>query len=198
MSAAPHETDDTAVRIGRRLAALRTKRGLRVAELARRAGVSPSLVSQIERGQSRPSVSTLVALAEGVGAPIDALFRAPEDAPAAASGDGYVVRRHERATIEIEGGVRWERLTPATLEHADLIELVYAPGSQSHARAYRHPDGVEMVLVLQGTLVVEVDGVAHVLHGGDSMLFPSSAEHRYVNPTAEEARGVAARVYRRS
>jgi quercetin dioxygenase-like cupin family protein len=54
---------------------------------------------------------------------------------------------------------------------------------------------VELVLVLRGTLVVEVDGVPYELHEGDSMQFPSSAEHRYVNPTDEEARGVGARVY---
>ena len=210
MSASPQHGDDTATRIGERLASLRAGRGLGVAELARRAGVSPSLVSQIERGQSRPSVTTLVALADGVGAPIDALFRegpapagaasgaqpAPDPEPAPRPGDRrFVVRRGERAAIEIEGGVRWERLTPTTLEGADVIEIVYAPGAQSHAQSYRHPEGIEMVLVLSGTLVVEVDGEPHELHEGDSMQFPSSAEHRYVNPTDEEARGVGARVY---
>jgi transcriptional regulator with XRE-family HTH domain len=214
VSASPQPGDDTAARIGARLASLRARRGLGVAALARRAGVSPSLVSQIERGQSRPSVTTLVALADGVGAPIDALFRdrpvsvpateaavpavtAPEPAqPRPAAGDGrFVVRRDQRATIEIEGGVRWERLTPATLDGADVIEIVYAPGAQSHAEAYRHPEGIEMVLLLSGTLVVEVDGVPHELHEGDSMQFPSSAEHRYLNPTDQEARGVGARVY---
>jgi quercetin dioxygenase-like cupin family protein len=161
VSASPHQGDDTAARIGERLVSLRADRGLRVAELARRAGMSPSLVSQIERpGEDR-----------------------------------FVVRRGRRATIEIEGGVRWERLTPATLEGADVIELVYAPGAESHSQGYRHPEGVELVLVLRGTLVVEVDGVPYELHEGDSMQFPSSAEHRYVNPTDEEARGVGARVY---
>jgi transcriptional regulator with XRE-family HTH domain len=215
VSASPHQGDETAARIGERLASLRTDRGLRVVELARRAGVSPSLVSQIERGQSRPSVTTLVALAEGVGAPIDALFReaaqaAADEAAGATEAeepaerapapprpgeDRFVVRLGRRATIEIEGGVRWERLTPATLEGADVIELVYAPGAESHSQGYRPPEGVELVLVLRGTLVVEVDGVPYELHEGDSMQFPSSAEHRYVNPTDEEARGVGARVY---
>jgi len=89
VSASPHDGDETAARIGERLASLRADRGLRVVELARRAGVSPSLVSQIERGQSRPSVTTLVALADGVGAPIDALFReaAPADAAEAPEPD---------------------------------------------------------------------------------------------------------------
>jgi quercetin dioxygenase-like cupin family protein len=94
-------------------------------------------------------------------------------------------------------GVRWERLAPTTLDGADVIEIVYAPRAESRARAYRHPEGVEMVLVLSGTLIAEVEGVPYELHEGDSMQFPSSAEHRHVNPTDEEARGVGARVHTR-
>jgi hypothetical protein len=101
VSASPHQGDDTAARIGERLVSLRADRGLRVAELARRAGMSPSLVSQIERpGEDR-----------------------------------FVVRRGQRPAIEIEGGVRWERLTPATLDGADVIELVSAARAESHSQA---------------------------------------------------------------
>jgi transcriptional regulator with XRE-family HTH domain len=69
--------------IGRRLAAYRAERGLRVAELAREVGVTPSLISQIERGQSRPSVSTLFAIAQALAVPVDAFFREPGAAAAA-------------------------------------------------------------------------------------------------------------------
>src|SRR5215207_6094326 len=66
---------DPAFEIGARLAAHRARRGMKVSELARQVGVSPSLISQIERGQSRPSVSTLFALAEALEVPVDAFFR---------------------------------------------------------------------------------------------------------------------------
>ena len=72
---------DLAGDIGRRLAAYRAGRGLRVAELAREIGVTPSLISQIERGQSRPSVSTLFALAQALDVPVDAFFREPGTSP---------------------------------------------------------------------------------------------------------------------
>src|SRR6516165_12790780 len=68
---------DLAGGIGRRLAAHRTRRGMRVAELAREVGVTPSLISQIERGLSRPSVSTLFAIAQALDVPVDAFFREP-------------------------------------------------------------------------------------------------------------------------
>jgi len=77
---------DLAGDIGRRLAAHRGQRGMRVAELAREVGVTPSLISQIERGLSRPSVSTLFAIAQALDVPVDAFFREPPAGGAQAGG----------------------------------------------------------------------------------------------------------------
>lgn len=223
--------DDLAGDIGRRLSAYRAQCGMRVADLAREVGVTPSLISQIERGLSRPSVSTLFAISQALAVPVDAFFRepppaaaandhAPEPAGRGATGatgetggavadpgsirqmvsasqaaDGrYVVRRGDRAAIDIEGGVRWERLTRATLDHLDFLELVYEPGAESHARQYTHP-GTEMVLVMSGCLEITVGFETYRLEAGDSIDFPSSMPHRYVNPTAETARAVTVILY---
>jgi transcriptional regulator with XRE-family HTH domain len=195
---------DPAVAIGARLAAHRAQRGIKVSALARQIGVSPSLISQIERGQSRPSVSTLFALAEALGVPVDAFFRdgdqtqrPPEPPRLGVVGDTssgereqrYVVRRGERSAIDIEGGVRWERLTPLPLDDLEFMELVYGPGAESHKALYRHP-GMEMVLVLSGTLVIFLGFERYELAAGDSICFPSSTPHRYLNPTEETTRAV--------
>jgi DNA-binding XRE family transcriptional regulator/quercetin dioxygenase-like cupin family protein len=219
--------------IGRRLAAYRGQRGMRVAELAREIGVTPSLISQIERGLSRPSVSTLFAIAQALDVPVDAFFREPAQAmapgpesggqpPSGTAADGgpagpgsgpgqagrpaatgqaspaaegrYVVRRGGRAVIDIEGGVRWERLTRSTLDHLDFFELVYEPGAESHPRQYTHP-GTEMVLVMSGCLEITIGFERYRLEPGDSIDFPSSMPHRYVNPAAETARAVTVILY---
>jgi transcriptional regulator with XRE-family HTH domain/quercetin dioxygenase-like cupin family protein len=206
---------DLAGDIGRRLAAHRGRRGMRVAELAREVGVTPSLISQIERGMSRPSVSTLFAIAQALDVPVDAFFREPAGPPGpggadgpAGAGDGppagpgqvaaadgrYVVRRGGRAVIDIEGGVRWERLTRSTLDHLDFFELVYEPGAESHPRQYTHP-GTEMVLVMSGCLEITIGFERYLLEPGDSIDFPSSMPHRYVNPSAQTARAVTVILY---
>jgi transcriptional regulator with XRE-family HTH domain len=218
-SAAPADLADG---IGRRVAAHRERRGLRVAEFAREIGVSPSLISQIERGQARPSVSTLFAMAQALDVPVDAFFREQEpdgtagpahrsrspgpaaaaswDSPAddagqAAAGEQrYVVRRGSRAAIDIEGGVRWERLTPRTLPHLDFMQLVYGPQAQSNPSLYTHP-GTEMVLVTEGVLDITVGFERYRLEAGDSMHFPSSMPHQYVNPTGETTRAVTVILY---
>src|SRR6266480_1117330 len=204
---------DLAGDIGRRLAAHRGQRGMRVAELAREVGVTPSLISQIERGMSRPSVSTLFAIAQALDVPVDAFFREPQqpvaaaaqpdgppgpgeaDGPGQAAADGrYVVRRGGRAVIDIEGGVRWERLTRSTLDHLDFFELVYEPGDESHPRQYTHP-GTEMVLVMSGCLEITVGFEQYRLEPGDSIDFPSSMPHRYLNPSGQTARAVTVILY---
>jgi transcriptional regulator with XRE-family HTH domain/quercetin dioxygenase-like cupin family protein len=207
--------------IGARLAALRAQRGLKASTLARQIGLSPSLISQIERGQSRPSVSTLVALAEALDVRMDDFFRDPEEAvgeepvtassppqpvrssaiasfpgpPVSAPQDAerYVVRRANRWVIEIEGGVRWERLTPLTLGDLEFLELVYEPHAESHSQLYRH-SGVEMVLVLSGRLDIHIAFERYELEAGDSICFPSTRPHRYVNPTDETTRAVSVRL----
>jgi transcriptional regulator with XRE-family HTH domain len=202
------EQTDPALEIGVRLAAHRARRSMKVSALARQIGVSPSLISQIERGQSRPSVSTLFALAEALEVPVDAFFRdshepvAPRENGEPPSGVGppadappgerrYVVRRDDRAGIDIAGGVRWERLTPTHLDEVEFMEIVYEPGAESHPSLYRHP-GMEMVLVLSGRMDIFVGFDRHELAPGDSICFPSTTPHRYHNPTGETTRAITA------
>lgn len=195
VSEAANPADD----IGRRLAELRRDRGVRVTDLARDVGVSAGLISQIERGRSRPSVSTLFALAQALDVPVDAFFReqhapAPRPSEPPPQEARYVVRRGDRAAIDIEGGVRWERLTPTTLRDLDFLELVYGPRAESHPTLYTHP-GTEMVLMTTGTLDIHIGFERYRLEAGDSMHFPSSMPHRYVNPTGRTSRAVTVIVY---
>src|SRR5947207_9470591 len=101
----------------------RNLRKMRVSELARAVGVTPSLISQIERGNSRPSVATLFALAEALDVSVDVFSgraaSSPARAPDQAAGSTrephaaahpehrYVVRKGERRSITIDGGVTW-------------------------------------------------------------------------------------------
>jgi len=219
-AAAGGEADDATRRIGEQLAHLRGERDLKISDLARRISVSPSLISQIERGQSRPSVTTLFALAQELKVPVDAFFetqappepasgRAPGRSGTAASAihtgvwpdrdDGsesgrYLLKHGERPTVEIRGGVRWERLTRAALNDLEFMELVYQPGAESDPQLYRHP-GLECVLVTENRLDITVGFEVNHVMAGDSIAFPSSLPHRYTNPTDRVSRAVTAIVH---
>src|SRR5262245_32124312 len=98
--------------LGARLREAREGKGFTVRGLARYVGVSPSLVSQVERGRVMPSVGTLYAIANQLELVVDDLFRdagAPREQRARNSGDAPnpVQRGVNRATIRLAEGVRW-------------------------------------------------------------------------------------------
>lgn len=178
----------------------RNLRKMRVSELARAVGVTPSLISQIERGTTGPSVATLFALAEALDISVDVFAdRAlDDDASGRRSSTGealarlssretrYVVHRSGRRSITIAGGIRWELLTPETDPDVEFLEIVYEPHAESSPTLYRHP-GKEMVRVLEGAFDIHIGFDVFRLEEGDSMVFPASMPHRYVNPTESTA-----------
>ena len=195
---------DPGAELGPRLRRVREDRGISVRELARRIGCSPSLISQIERGLSAPSVGILYAIASELRASLDFLFgvAVPGDAMlATAHGDGHVrsgaggngtgpgghglvQRRSSRRTIDLASGVRWERLTPGADERVDFLEVIYEPSGHSTdmRRPLRH-DGQEYGLVVSGRLQASVGFETFELAPGDSIAFDSSLPHQYWNTT---------------
>jgi transcriptional regulator with XRE-family HTH domain len=173
---------------------------MRVSELARAIGVTPSLISQIERGSTRPSVATLFALAEALDVSVDVFAdravdsgvseraASAEDALASrASREArYVVRHSDRRSITIAGGIRWELLTPETDPVVEFLEIVYEPQAESNPTLYRH-SGKEMVRVLDGAFDIHIGFDVFRVEEGDSIVFPASLPHRYVNPTESPA-----------
>ncbi len=186
--------------IGSRLREERERARLSQRELARRLGVSASLISQIEAGQSKPSVSTLYAIVTELGVSLDHIFQvhAPQEA-AAVSPDGLprdadagpVVHPTERHVIELDSGVRWERLTSHQHEDVDFLHVIYDVGgsSASDQRMMRHP-GREYGYVISGRLNVRLGFEEHDLGPGDSIAFDSTLPHRLWNAGDEPVHGI--------
>ena len=191
---------DPGTGLGPRLRVAREGRRLSVRELARRIGCSASLISQIERGVSVPSVGVLYSLATELDSSLDYLLfgsdqakrpdvRAPSpDPPRQASADphGLVQRADGRKIIDLASGVRWERLTAGADPMTDFLEVIYSPGGHStdERRPLRH-DGREYGLVISGTLQANVGFESYELGPGDSITFDSSTPHEYLNKTGE-------------
>jgi len=190
--------------VGLRLRAHREEHRVSLRELARRLGVSPSAISQIETGKSRPSVSTLYAIVSELGISLDELFAAPpaelatplaepSPAPLAPEGAGGepVQRAGARKVIELESGVRWERLTPTADGDADFLYVVYDVGGSSskHEKFMRH-SGREYGLVISGRLEVTVGFETYELGPGDSISFDSTIPHRLRTLGEEPVHGV--------
>ncbi len=188
--------------IGGRLRAARLERGLSLRSVAQELGVSASLISQVETGKTQPSVSTLYAMVNHLGVSMDELMSvAPKTSPAPGApplivGHGGVVqpavqRAGENPVLEMENGVRWERLAVGEGGPADALLVSYEPGATSSVedRLMRH-SGVEYALILEGEITLQLDFDIHVLGPGDSLQFDSVRPHQYSNRGTTVARGV--------
>jgi transcriptional regulator with XRE-family HTH domain len=172
-----------ASKVGSRLRAERERLGISLRELARRVGVSPSLVSQIELDRVNPSVSTLYALVTELGMTMSDVFgdsgseqqvvRRPRD------DDGLAERPDTRRVINLASGVRWERLTPHSDREVEFLYVVYPVGAESCPEdALMTHGGREYGYVSSGTLGVRVGFDEYELGPGGSIAFDSSSPHR--------------------
>jgi transcriptional regulator with XRE-family HTH domain len=187
--------------LGSRLREERERARISQRELARRLGVSASLISQIESGQSKPSVSTLYAIVTELDVSLDDVFRVHEhelSVAAAVGADseggvvaGPVVHPTERHVVELDSGVIWERLTSHEHEDVDFLHVIYDVGgsSASDERLMRHP-GREYGYVLSGRLGVRLGFEQHELGPGDSIAFDSTTPHRLWNLGDEAVHGI--------
>jgi transcriptional regulator with XRE-family HTH domain len=186
--------------IGTRLREERERVQISQRELARRIGLSASLISQIESGQSKPSVSTLYAIVTELGVSVDDVFRGSNGHGGAVLGtgegspgadEGPVVRSDERHVIDLDSGVRWERLTSHQHEDVDFLHVIYDVGgsSASDTMMMRHP-GREYGIVMSGRLGVQLGFDQYELAAGDSIGFDSTQPHRLWNLGDEPVHGI--------
>lgn len=211
--------------IGEKLRTARMDQNMSLRELAEKAEVSASLLSQIENSKANPSVRSLYSIAAALSLPVDyffpdngdqaaeieefsnvvsemtpsqlrampnqALFDEPHffDNPQAAQAKGPLVCKNKRATIELMGGVIWQRLTPSSEENIEFMEVSYAVGATS-GRTMSHHGGREYGLVLEGELTVELGFERYLLHAGDSITFDSTRPHRMLNNGSAPVRAI--------
>jgi transcriptional regulator with XRE-family HTH domain len=183
--------------IGERLREERVKAGISQRELARRLNLSPSLISQLESGQSRPSVGTLYSIVTELGVSLDHVIRGgdPEDGtdPPGRSGDDRspVVHPGERPAIDLDSGVRWEELAADHEEGIDFLHAIYEVGGASTPdRSLMRHHGREFGYVMSGTLGIEIGFQVHELQPGDSIAFDSTVPHRLFNKGDEPVHAI--------
>jgi transcriptional regulator with XRE-family HTH domain len=199
------------VNVGSLIRRERQKQGLSLRELARRVRISASMLSQVENDRTRPSVSTIYAIATELGLSIDALLSDSDGqagsavaaagprtrrgsaaaAPVLAELSCQLVRPDERRKLELESGVTWELLSDLLPHMVDFMFVTYEPGgsSSSSGKLMRHT-GTEFAFLLRGQLKIQVGFDEYVLEPGDALAFDSSEPHLLVNEGTEPAEGI--------
>jgi len=197
--------------MGDHLRAARRRRHLTLRDLAGRLGLSPSLISQVETGRARPSVSTLYAIANELDVSLDELLfndvgRGGRSAEAALTvvaaepplavpqvqAGGYPVQRaDDRKVIRLASGVVWERLTTDSVPGIDFLYVTYeVGGASSPEHEFQRHGGHEWGFVLSGRLGVTIGFEEHDLGPGDSISIDSTMPHRLYNRGTVPVHGI--------
>lgn len=177
-----HAEHDLTPVLGQNLRRLRTRRGLSLDRLAQRSGVSRAMLSQIELGNSTPTINIVWKIASALEIPFASLISDGEEEPVAVlrAASSKLLTSHDgrftsRALFPFEGQRRVE-----------FYELRLAAGAVENADP--HPPGTtENLVVASGAIELAVSGTDVRLEPGDAVVFQADAPHAYRNPGASEA-----------
>jgi XRE family transcriptional regulator, regulator of sulfur utilization len=178
----------SALAVGGRVRALREAMGLSLRDLAERCGVSAPMLSQVERGETSPTLQVATRIAAGLDLRLSQLLRLDED------GAVTVVRAYERRQgpgRSATAGHTYEVLTaPLPGQRAELSRHVLAAGAGTGGPGdppMHEPGSRETALVEAGRVVLHCDGAEHELAAGDCVTFDADLPHRFENPGPDEA-----------
>jgi XRE family transcriptional regulator, regulator of sulfur utilization len=172
--------------IGARVKALREASGLSLRDLTERSGVSAPMLSQVERGETSPTLTVAARIAAGLDLRLSQLLRLDE-------GDSVTIvraRQRQRGGNK-KRGHGFEVLTSSQPgQRAELSRHTLAPGGATGAAddpPMHEPGSRESALVERGSVVLVCDGQRHELGEGDCVTFDADLPHHFENPTVHEA-----------
>ena len=172
--------------IGSRLRHARQALGLQQQQLAQKAGITPSLVSQIERDRVSPSLNSLRKLAGALGAPLTYFFEERLDSHI------KVVQKSQHSVLSFDGSSeRWTILAAGLVRgkiRAVLATLGPRERSGSGDKVVVEPGQMKLCYVVQGTIEILYSGKTYRMKGGDSAYLDGGVDHRWANPGARPAK----------
>ena len=174
------------VEVGNRIRALREGMSLSLRDLAERSGVSAPMLSQVERGDTSPTLSVAAKIASGLELSLSQLLRLDE------GGSVSVVRSGARLRGGGTRGHSYEIVTPGLPgQRAEVSLHVLKPGAATGGQddpPIHEPGARETAVVTAGRLQLICDGTTYDLDEGDGVTFDADLPHHFENPDGTESR----------
>ncbi|MEG1424591.1 MAG: helix-turn-helix domain-containing protein [Peptostreptococcaceae bacterium] len=174
--------------IGEKILQVRKKQGLSIRDLAKLAEVTPSLLSQVERGLANPSVNSLKSIASALNVPLFTFFVSEIN-----NKEDLIVRCYNRKKVILPGSddVIYEMLAPGVNDNLEFAIMNMAPNTSSCNDSIHH-NGYEIAYILEGEVNLYLDDEIFTLYKGDSVKVPLGTEHRWENISDNESKVIFA------
>lgn len=165
--------------IGKKIEKYRRAKDWSIRELAKLAEITPSMLSQIERGLANPSIQTLKVLAKELGVPTFSFFL--EETQTA----DLVVRSNERKKMVVDN-LSYELLSPDFSGTLATAVMKVPPNTSSSEKLLEHK-GEEVAFVLEGKITLYLNEEEYILEKGDSVKIPAYMKHKWENSYDQDA-----------
>lgn len=163
--------------LGMRIRETREKIGISLRKLAKEVGVSPSFISQVEQNKAQPSINSLQKIASVLGSSVSSLI-----------GEKSVARGKKKVDLSTFTGVEVKRLVPNNMANNLEPNLFTLQPGGSSGKLVSTSAGEEFVLLLNGSLEINLDGKPYQLKEGDNIYFKSSVPHSFQNKSNSPAK----------
>ena len=174
--------------LGQRIKALRAERQLQQRQLAEKAGLTPSMLSQIESGRLTPSLPTLGKLAGALGVSIASLFEAAPDRRL------QVSRKREYPVVSFDGTTEQWHVLGAGLFQGKIRAVMSTLGPRGKGvktdKVILHPGQMKLFYVVEGKVALHYNGETHLLEAGDSAYLDGGTPHDWENLSAKPAKAL--------
>lgn len=181
-TATPLHGEVDPVVVGQRVKALREAMQLSLRDLAERSGVSAPMLSQVERGETSPTLSVAARIARGLDLTLSQLLRLDEAAHVV-----IVTKDQRRQGPSKAKGHRYEMVTPPLPGQRVMLSVhTLDPGASTGGEGdspIHEPGSRETLLVEKGALDLMIDGERRTINEGDSVTFDADLPHHFENPT---------------
>jgi transcriptional regulator with XRE-family HTH domain len=164
-------------RLGQTVLSYRKKKEMTIREFSGYLGISPSLISQIERGEANPSLSVLELLAVALNVPLYTLFINDIDIKT------LISKKQDRRQVYRENNdhIVYDVLTPDFMKaHIELLMMDLNAQASTTESYYSHTDKEELAVVMKGQTYVELEGIEYFLDEGDVVRIPPNVRHRFI------------------
>ncbi|ADL08661.1 helix-turn-helix domain-containing protein [Thermosediminibacter oceani] len=161
--------------IAEKISKLRKQKGLTLKELSEMTGLSVSFLSQVENGYSSLAITSLKKIADALNVPITEFFSSYHN-------HSYHIKLSEQKVFKIEGNSAEYVLLSGEFPKRTLeAMIVYIQPGEGLGSKFSHP-GEEFVYVLEGAVIVDIDGKEYLVKAGESIHYPSTIPHSWFNP----------------
>lgn len=160
--------------LGQKIRDKRMELGLSIKDLSTSTGLTSGFISQVERDQTEPSITSLRKIAKALDVAVFYFFLEEEN-------NTMIVRKEKRQKIRFpDSKLSYELLTPDLNRRMEMFYATLKPGAETCEEPLSHP-GEEVILVLQGEMLIQIDEESYELSEGDSIYYFASEPHRIVN-----------------